>query len=212
MKLKKSVKRVLIIGFLLVLAGVILLIVSQFTDKKASEVPTVVNEIADYGYVLKSNKSEKYKTMFTELSEILAEDPVDEEKYVTKISEMFILDFFSLSDKVANTDVGGTDFVHSAALDNFLLKAEDKIYKFVQNNMYDDRHQELPTVDTVTVESVEPITFTALDVTDEQAYEVRVSWTYTTETDYQTETILRFMHEDKKLSLVEMEILNETEE
>lgn len=205
MKLKKGVKRILIIGLVLLIAGISLLIYSKVTEKPTVKKTTVVNEIKEYGYTLKSNKSKTYKDMFYELQKILDKEEVDEEAYVSKIAQMFILDFYSLSDKLANTDVGGIDFVHTAAKDNFLVKAEDTIYKYVQNNIYGNREQDLPTVKEVSVESVESVEFTAGDHTDENSYQVTLKWTYTKENDYQNEATLLFIHEDNKLSLVEME-------
>ena len=205
MRLKKSVKRILIVAILLIVLGVGSLLYLQFAPKKTTTKAKVINEIKGYGYILKSNKSKAYQKDFKELAEILKEEPVDEEKYVSKSAQMFVLDFYSLSDKVANTDVGGTQFVHSAALDNFLLKAEDTIYKYVQNDMYHSRKQDLPTVDKVTIEDVTTTSFKALNQTDDAAYQVKVKWTYTKDNDYQNEATLIFIHEDKKLSLVEMQ-------
>lgn len=95
-------------------------------------------------------------------------------------------------------------FVHTDAKNNFLEKAEDTIYKYVENNMYGGRKQDLPTVKEVTIDSVEKKSFTIDKVTDDKAYQVTASWTYTSENDYQNKATFTFVHEDKKLSLVEM--------
>ncbi len=205
MKLKKSVKRILLIALILIIAGIALLIYNQTRGSKTVKKATVVNEIKEYGYTLKSNKAKAYKEMFHELQKILEKKEIDEEEYVSQISKMFILDFYSLSDKIANTDVGGVDFVHSAAQANFLVKAEDTLYKYVQNNMYDNREQDLPTVEEVTIKNIETTSYTFGDITDNKAYQIEVEWTYTTDNDYQTSATLVFVHENNKLSLVEME-------
>ena len=72
-----------------------------FNNKEVKEVK-ILNTIKEYDYKLKDSKTKKYKTMFAELEKILSEKPVDEEKYVEKISEMFIYDFYSLNDKVSD--------------------------------------------------------------------------------------------------------------
>ena len=207
MRLKKGVKRFLIVVLLLIIVGASFFVYFTFFQEKntTKKQATVENEIKEYGYTLKSNKSKKYKEEFKKLAKILKEDPVDEEQYVKTISKMFILDFYTLNDKVANTDVGGVSFVHSLAIDNFLLKAEDTIYKYVESNMYDNREQDLPTVKDVSIEGIEQTTFTVGDASDDKAYVVKVSWDYEEDNDYQNEATLTFMHEDKKLSLVEME-------
>lgn len=206
MKLKKGVKRFLIILLILVvLAGGAFLVWKFYPKERAQEAATVVSEIPGYGYTLKSNKSAQYKEMFQELTDILSESPVDEEAYVEQISKMFILDFYTLSDKVANTDVGGVDFVHSAAQTNFLEKAEDTIYKYVESDIYGERDQKLPTVDEITVSSIDNVTYELSDSVDDNAYQVNLSWTYKEDMGYQNEAVLTFVHEGEKLSLVEME-------
>ena len=67
---------------------------------------------------------------------------------------MFIVDFYSLSDKTAKTDVGGVDIVYPDILNNFLENAEDTFYKYVESNVYNNRKQSLPTVNTVTVDNI----------------------------------------------------------
>lgn len=206
MKLKKKVKRFLIILLIVIVASVGGFVFYEMTNtsKVTIKKATVLNEIKEYGYTLKSNKSKAYKKEFANLATILNSDSVDEEAYLKSITKLFILDFYTLSDKVANTDVGGVDFIHTDAKTNFLEKAEDTIYKYVENNMYGGRRQSLPTVQDVTVEDIQNVSFTLNQETDTNAYQVTVSWTYTEENDYQNKATLTFAHEGKKLSLVEM--------
>lgn len=206
MKLKKKVKRFLIILLIVIVAAVGGFVFYEMTNtsKVTIKKATVLNEIKEYGYTLKSNKSKAYKKEFANLATILNSDSVDEEAYLKSITKLFILDFYTLSDKVANTDVGGVDFIHTDAKTNFLEKAEDTIYKYVENNMYGGRRQSLPTVQDVTIEDIQNVSFTLNKETDTNAYQVTVSWTYTEENDYQNKATLTFAHEGKKLSLVEM--------
>lgn len=206
MKLKKKVKRFLIILLIVIVAAVGGFVFYEMTNtsKVTIKKATVLNEIKEYGYTLKSNKSKAYKKEFANLATILNSDSVDEEAYLKSITKLFILDFYTLSDKVANTDVGGVNFIHTDAKTNFLEKAEDTIYKYVENNMYGGRHQSLPTVQDVTIEDIQNVSFTLNQETDTNAYQVTVSWTYTEENDYQNKATLTFAHEGKKLSLVEM--------
>lgn len=206
MKLKKKVKRFLIILLIVIVATVGGFVFYEMTNtsKVTIKKATVLNEIKEYGYTLKSNKSKAYKKEFANLATILNSDSVDEEAYLKSITKLFILDFYTLSDKVANTDVGGVDFIHTDAKTNFLEKAEDTIYKYVENNMYGGRRQSLPTVQDVTIEDIQNVSFTLNKETDTNAYQVTVSWTYTEENDYQNKATLTFAHEGKKLSLVEM--------
>ncbi len=206
MKLKKKFKIILIVLLIIVVGVLAFLGYKKFFGTPTVKEAKVLNTIKEYDYVLKDNKSKKYQSLFKELAEILEEKEVDYEKYASKLAEMFIVDFYSLDDKTAKTDVGGVDIVHPTALNNFLENAENTYYKYVESNIYNNRTQSLPEVDTVTVESVEQTTFTYGETIDEEAYSVKVTWTYTDESfsDYQKEATLIFVHDGKKLYLVEL--------
>ena len=205
MKLKKKVKVILVIAILLIVAG-LGFIAYESVKPKAVRTATVENEIKEYGYTLKSTRNDRYKKMFQELQDILSKKNVDEKAYLEQISKMFIMDFYTLDDKLANTDVGGIDFVHTNAKTNFLEKSEDTVYKYVENDIYGNRDQKLPEVTDVTVDNIENIEYTiGTDFTDDSAYQVEVSIKYKEDMDYPTKATLTFVHEDNKLSLVEVE-------
>lgn len=208
MKLKKKAKRLIIIVLILVvlvLGGFV--IKDKFFGKSDVKETKVVNKIEKYGYNLKDSKTKKYHKMFEELKKILSKKEVDEEEYVKKISEMFIYDFYSLNDKTAKTDVGGVDFVYSGALENFLMKAQNTYYKYVESNIYGNRKQTLPTVKEVEINEVKQEVFAYGDNNDDKAYIVSVSWDYTDEefSKYQKEATLVFIHDGEKLCLVELQ-------
>ena len=207
MKLKKKVRRVILVFLLIAFAIVGFFVYKHYYMPEEVKETKVINEIKGYGYKLKENKPVKYKEMFKELKKILSKEEVDEEKYVKKISEMFIYDFYSLKDKDAKTDVGGVDFVYKDILDNFLDNAQDTYYKYLENNIYKDRKQSLPVVKDIEIESVEQKEFKYGEETDPEAYFVTVNWDYTKEefSDYQKEAVLVFIHDGKKLSLVELQ-------
>lgn len=208
MKLKKKVKRNIIIVLIMVIAAVggYFAYKHFFTEEKAKEVK-VIDKIEKYGYRLKENKPKKYKKMFEELKEILEAKEVDEEKYAKKISEMFVYDFYSLDDKAAKTDIGGVDFVYGEILENFLQNAQNTYYKYVESNIYNNRKQKLPIIDTIEIKNIEQKAFAYGNKTDDKAYFVEVEWTFTDEKydDYQKSATLVFIHDDIKLSLVELQ-------
>lgn len=207
MKLKKKAKTTLIaIVVILVVAVVGIFTYKTFFSKPAIKEAKVLKEIKNYGYVLKDNKSKKYQALFKDLAKILESDEVDYKAYASKLAEMFVVDFYSLSDKTAKTDVGGVDIVLPDILNNFLENAENTFYKYVESNIYNNRNQKLPEVNTVEVESVEKTTFTYNDTIDENAYQVKVKWDYTDSdfANYQKEATLIFVNKDKKLYLVEL--------
>lgn len=206
-RLKRKPKIVLMFLLIVVLICIGAFSYHCYTNKSDVQESKVVSKIPEYGYVLKSNKSEAYKKMFQELEKILSEDKVNEKKYAQTIAKMFVLDFYSLDDHNAKTDVGGVDFVHSDALENFVVNAEDTLYKYVESDIYGQRKQDLPVVDKISVGKVEQTEFTYGDTTDDKAYSIKLDWTYKDEkiaSGYQTEATLTFVHDGKKLVLVEV--------
>lgn len=207
MKLKKKVKKTLLIVLVvLALAGGSFFIYKNLTPTTKPKEVKVLKSIKDYGYDLKDNKSKEYKTKFDELIKILTADEVVEDSYAEKITEMFILDFYTLEDKTAKTDIGGVDFVHPTILSNFLENAENTYYKYLESNVYNTRKQKLPKVDAITINAKETISYAYNDTVDEKAIRVNASWTYTDEdfSDYQKQASLTFVHDGKKLYLVEL--------
>lgn len=209
-KKKKKMKKK---GLILILLLIILIVggyiaYDRFLSSKPTKVKTV-DEIPEYEYKLKSNKPKEYVKMFQELKDILSKESVNYEDYASKISEMFIYDFYSLDYKKVKTDIGGVDFIYPSILENFTTNASKTYYKYIESDVYGNRKQDLPRVDKVKIESCEKESFTYKEnnkkVTDEEAYKVKASWTYTSTkfSDYQTTTTITIVHKDKKLYLVE---------
>lgn len=206
MKLKKKPKLIIIgVALLLVIALAVVLVINFWPQETKVQEAKVLKSIDEYGYQLKDNKTDKYKDLFKDLEEILRADEVDDEAYAKKIAEMFVYDFFSLEDKAAKTDVGGVDFVHPDAVANFLTNAEDTYYKYVESNIYGERKQSLPAVDTITVESIEETEF-AYNSEMHPGYEVKLSWTYTSDefSDYQKNATVVLIKSDIKYYVVEI--------
>lgn len=209
MKLKKKAKRILIILLIVVVLIAGFIIYKQVSKTTETKEVKILSEIKDYNYKLKETKPKAYKNMFYELKDILEAKKVDEEAYLKQISKMYIYDFYSLKDKSAKTDVGGVDFVYSDVLANYLLNAEDTYYKYVESNIYNNRKQDLPVVDvdSIKIEDVKQEEYAYGEKTDESAYTVNVSWKYTDDSysDYQKEATMIFIHDGKKLCLVELQ-------
>lgn len=209
MRLKKKYKRILIGILVIVLIAIIAFIAVKNIKNKGNKEVTeikIVSKIDKYGYNLKENKPKAYKDMFDELKTILNADEINEEEYVKKISEMFIYDFYSLNDKIAKTDIGGVDFIYQDILENYLQNAQNTYYKYVESNIYNNRKQTLPEVTNIVVGEVVQKPFAYGEKTDEKAYEVNVTWDYTNQSfaKYQKSATLIFIHDDIKLSLVEL--------
>lgn len=207
MKLKKGVKRFLIVLLIvLILTAVILWFVFGRGEKKQEpQTATVVETLDNYGYSLRSNATSLSKSLFEELKKVLNQEPINEEEYAKLVARSFLADFYTLDNKVTNNDIGGVQYVYSSVQDNFILKAQDTLYKYVESNLYDEREQELPIVTAVEVTSITSTTYTLGEVTDDKAYQVEVTITYQKDLGYDSSHKLIIMHdENDHLSIVEI--------
>ncbi len=209
MRLKKKVKQRLLTIIIVILVLVVGILIWKSIHPKEKEVKEVkvVSKIDKYGYNLKENKTTTYKSMFKELEDILNAKEVDEEKYASKIAEMFIYDFYSLEDKTAKTDIGGVEFIYNDILENFLQNAQNTYYKYVENNIYGNRNQKLPVVKDIEITNIEKSPYAYRDKTDENAYKISLSWDYTSTdfSNYQKTATIVLIHDDIKLSIVELQ-------
>lgn len=215
--MKKILKLLLIVLILVaLLVGGILLVKNVFKSEPNGKDPVTVelkklDEIKGYDYLLYDNCTELYKELFNELKENLESSDMDETKYAETISKMFIVDFYTLSTKLTNQDVGGLDFVHSSIKENFKLKASDTMYKYIETNVYGDREQELPEVSEIVnlSSSVSKYTYkdddNNIDINDENSYVVKLTWNYKEDLGYQTSATIRLVHEDKYLKIVSID-------
>lgn len=203
--MKKNYDRFLII--LLILVFIVLLglyIKDTLKTKKSTNINNdVVEKIENYDYSLKNNSSELYKKTFANLKEVL-EGNKDEEEYAKLVAQLFIIDFYTLDGKISNNDVGGLDFVLSEIKDNFILKANETMYKYVENTTYGEKKDELPIVSEVEVVDLKNVSYTYNKTTDKKAYEIKVKFDYKKDLGYEKEKTLYFVHSDNLLFLVEM--------
>lgn len=204
-KIKKKVKIIItlisLVMVLSIITAVYLLLKKSPTDKPVK----VVNSISEYGYQLTDNDPKLYKSLFRELETELKKDKVDYENYASLIAKLFVVDFYDLDSKIAKTDVGGLQFINPAIKDNFTIKAQETLYKYVENNLDGKRTQELPAVKNVTVNEIKATEYSYNDKDYQEAYEVNVTWEYVKDLGYETSTKIIIVREDKILSIIELD-------
>lgn len=153
MKIKRinNIITIIIIVLLLILLSLIYGIIKELKNEVKGTI--ILDTIENYNYQLTDNDTEYFKETFSELKKALKDE--NEEEYAISVSKLFIIDFYSLSSAINKNDVGGTQFIESSSRETFIKKAKDTLYKNVENNMYGDRKQELPTVKEVNIENIE---------------------------------------------------------
>ena len=201
--MKKS-RKIIISLIVIILIAIIGLIVYKTVFNNSQEEVKIIKSIKDYDYNLKENETELYKTEFNELDKILSKKNVDYEEYAKSIAKLFIIDFYTLNNKLSKNDIGGTEFIKEDMRDNFIEEARSTFYKYVE--VIDGRTQELPEVSNITDVSVEKAEFKYSDNTiDENAYKVSISWDYVEDLGYEKEASMIIVKQDKKLYIVEMD-------
>lgn len=165
----------------------------------------ILSNIEGYDYSLNENDSEYFKEKFMLLKDELKKDKIDEETYVSLISELFVIDFFSLDSSINKNDIGGVQFVYKDYQSDFVKYAKEGIYKYVENNIYNDRKQELPLVKNTEIKSIknEEVSFEN-DIEDTNAYIVKVLIEYEEDLEYPTEVELTIIHSNDKLEIAKM--------
>lgn len=199
---KKSDRKIII---LFVIVGVLLLgflgyrINKDFLSKSNNK--KQIDSIDFYGYTLSKSDTDLYKSTFKELSKVLNEKPVDMNSYAKLISELFIIDLYSLDNKLTSTDIGGIEFLHKDLRENFKENMGSTLYKFVESNIDGKRKQELPMVKEVNVSDVFETKYT-YNKNEYPAYLVTVDWTYEKDLGYQTSAKLTIINDNDILYIV----------
>lgn len=220
--MKKSKKILIALIIIVILAIIGILLYNYFSKDEPKEVKTI-KSISGYGYELKENETELYKNEFENLDKILSKDEVDYEEYAKSIAKLFIIDLYTLDNKLSKNDIGGTDFIKEDMRDNFIDEVRSTFYKYLEVDS-EDRNQDLPEVSEITDISIENTTFVIKDTktttksskskykTEDKnvgetvdAYKVTISWDYKEDFGYENNANMIIIKEDKKLYIVEMD-------
>ena len=201
---KKILVVLLILVFLYCIGGVAYSIfVRQHNNKKKINRDNDIVKIDGYDYeMLKSKSTEIYKDNFMELKDNLESGEIDFKKYASSVAKLYIIDFYTLSNKVNKYDVGSVQYVYLDAQENFRLKASETLYKYVIDNTNNDRDQKLPEVSEIMIEKLEEGTF-AIDSDTYDSYIIDLNWIYKEEMGYETNARLTLVKRDNVISVVE---------
>lgn len=201
-KKKYKIRKDRVLAVILVIG--VLLGLFYFNTRKELQVVSVVSEIGDYEYVLESNATRIYKKYYKELEKELEDSKINEENYASLIAKLFVIDYYTLDNKVTNKNIGGVQFIHSSLKDSFITEASNTVYKYVKSNLYGDRRQKLPEVNDVQISKVEEIKYEKGNFNDDSGYEVEIKVGYVKDYDYPEEVTIKIIHENNKLAIVEI--------
>ena len=207
-------KRKLILFIVIVLIALGLIFIALNVTKKDDDKggKKVVDEIKKFDYTVSKTDTKLFKDTFKELKTELTKKEVDRKKYAELVGKLFIIDFYTLSNKSNVNDVGAVQFVYSSFNADFVDYARKGIYKQVQSNLDNNRNQSLPEVSSVTIESIEEVVPSSIiehenfkNVTEANSYEININWTYKDNNDFQTSATMLVVPDGDKLSVAKLE-------
>lgn len=192
--------------YIIVVLAVVLSIYLGVKDsfKTKSSETNVIDIIEKYNYKLYDNRQESYKEKYYELKENLKSEEINDIEYAKKVAELFAIDFFTLDNKLTNTDIGGLEFIYGEMVTELSKKARNTIYKNVESNIYGDRNQELPSVKSAETTKIETKKYEHDKLKDDNAYEISVDIKYEKDLKYENSVTLTLVHEQEKIYIVEI--------
>ena len=204
---KKGITFVIILAVLIIgLSG--LLVYRMFFYQKANNKPKevkILDTISDYNYVLEDRDSKLYKTNFNKLKTVLSKKEVNEKEYARLLTTLFVIDFYSLDNKISKYDVGSLEFIAEDDITVFKHYAMTSHYKNVKDNSYGTRKQKLPKVESVNIINIEDTVYKD----NEDSYLIDVSWLYDSDYDASNHANITLVKEDNKLIIVKVETIEE---
>lgn len=209
MKMKKKYKIILsIIILLIVVLGGFAIYHFVVKDTSTQEPPItnttkVTNKIEGYDYSLEDRDTELFSIHFKELKENLENETPKQEEYIKSVAKLFIIDLYTIDNKISKYDIGGLEFLYQNAKESFKSKVLDSIYKTVEDNSYKTRKQELPIVKSIEITNLEETTY-KIGKEKQKAYKVALNWTYEKELGYDKKGIVTLVEEDNKWSVVSL--------
>lgn len=201
--MKKLIKIVLV---LLVLGACVFggykLIKSNKNKNRVENKPVLVSKIEGYDYALEDRDKKVYKDAFMNLKSVLEKEEIDYKAYAQDVSKLFVIDLYTMDNKVSLYDVGGSEFVFEPVRENYELKVKDTLYKYLEDNSYNTRKQELPIVKNVEVVSIDTTKF-KYDNKNYDGYSVKLTWEYEKDLGYDKKCTLIIIKSEGKLYVIE---------
>ena len=201
--MKKKYKILLIVIIILIIVIIAAIVAFKFLKgSEPAEPVKVVDSIDNFDYTLDDRDTELMKNTYNELKTVLSSDEIDYEKYAEILSKLFVIDLFTMDNKVNRYDVGSTEYVYPDSVDNFKTNVEDTIYKSMENNSDGKRRQDLPEVSSIDNTSVETSTFT-IGEEEHESFVVNINWSYVSDLGYDDNAIITLIELNEKLYVVE---------
>ena len=147
-KRKDWIKGILLIIILFLIAALVLYGYGYIMRNKNEVVnsTSVYDSIEKYGYTLNDNATDYYKNEFAALKSI-----ENDKDIASQVAKLFLIDLYSINYKINKYEVTSMQYFYSDKREMHRQKVLDTIYRYVEDNSYNDRNQELPEVSEVVI-------------------------------------------------------------
>lgn len=180
--------------------GVLKLFIGSDNNKKPQNVTSIITSIDEFGYTLDDRDTDYMKTEFKKLEEVISQEEINYEEYAKAIAKLFVIDFYTLNNKINKYDVGSLEYILSDKKDMFKNKAMDTIYGDIIDNTYKDRVQDLPEVTAVEIINYE-VTEITLNKNKVESYKLTMKYTYKKDLGYDKEGTIYLVKNNNKLEI-----------
>lgn len=201
MKKKYKYPLLLLILVIIVIVGLILFKLFFAKDEVKNNVK-VIDSIVDFSYTLDERDTKLMKDTYEELKNILKEREIDYDEYAKVLAKLFVIDLFTMDNKINKYDVACLEYVYPDNLENFKTNVEDTIYKLMEDNTYGKRTEKLSIVNNVEITNEKESTF-KINEEEIPSYVVTLNWTYDKDLGYDKNATITMIKKDKKLYVVE---------
>lgn len=201
--MKKKYKKILKLIILIIIIIAILILSKIFFGKeKVKNNVKVIDSIVDFSYTLDERDTKLMKDTYEELKKVLKEKDINYEEYAKVLSKLFVIDLFTMENKINKYDIACLEYVYPDNLNNFKLNVEDTLYKLLEDNTYGKRKQNLPIVSKIEVTNIEKSSYT-INEENVDSYVVNLNWEYVTDLGYDKSATLTLVKKENKLYVVE---------
>lgn len=180
---KKKIIIIVLILIFIVGGGLVIFIKSKDKNLEEVKAPEVIDNVFDYNYELEDRDTEVYKENFLKLKDCLMAEEINYEDYASYATKLFLIDLYTINNKISKYDVGGLEFIHPDSRVMYQNKLMDTMYKLVLDNSSKNRNQSLPEVTDVLINNINKTTYEYANK-NYAAYEIEADIVYKQDLGY----------------------------
>ena len=186
---------------IVVLGGSSYLVYNLINPKEVINKVEIKNEIINYGYTLDDRDTVLMKNEFELLKQNLTGEKINEEEYIRSIAKLFVIDLYTMNNKVNSYDVPCLEYIEPNSKENFQTNVINTLYKHIVDNTDGKRNQNLPEASDVKIEEVKESSY-KLNEKDLISYEITIKISYQEDLGYPNTAYLKLVKINNKFYVV----------